>query len=76
MSLSLRSLLLCVYLAHGISSFGDRLWQFAIPLVLSSIYPNSLFGPSLFLLVNYLIKIIFIPIATSSIRHQLRTRTR
>eukprot|EP00007_Cunea_sp_BSH-02190019_P003776 CAMPEP_0174238264 /NCGR_PEP_ID=MMETSP0417-20130205/10713_1 /TAXON_ID=242541 /ORGANISM="Mayorella sp, Strain BSH-02190019" /LENGTH=671 /DNA_ID=CAMNT_0015317083 /DNA_START=130 /DNA_END=2145 /DNA_ORIENTATION=+ len=37
-----------LYLSHFLSSWGDRLWAFAVPLIFIEIFPNSLFPATLF----------------------------
>ena len=62
-----------IYLSHLVSTFGDRMWQFAIPIIFMEIWPNTLFPCSLFLFVNNLAQFILMPtVGAWSDRHQRR----
>jgi len=37
-----------LYLAHGLQAFGDRMWAFAVPVMLIDLYPDSLMPCALY----------------------------
>ena len=41
-----------LYLSHALSAFGDRMWQFAIPILFMEIWDDSLLPAALFALVT------------------------
>jgi hypothetical protein len=58
-------ILLGFYGAHAISVFSFRLWAFAVPVVLISLYPHDMFPPSAYLVVDYTLKVFALPAVVS-----------
>jgi hypothetical protein len=54
-----------LYISHGLSSFGDRVWQFAIPVLFLQIWPDSLLAVAVSQFVTYLGLTIFMPLIGS-----------
>jgi solute carrier family 40 (iron-regulated transporter), member 1 len=44
----------CIYASHFLSSWGDRMWQFAVPLLFMEIFVDTLLPSALFSLALYL----------------------
>eukprot|EP01083_Nonionella_stella_P179671 638603_1 len=53
---------LLLYTSHFLQTFGDRLWQFAVPLLFTELFTNTLFPQALFLFFTNLAVSLFIPL--------------
>lgn len=52
-----------LFLSHFLSSFGDRLWQFAIPILFITIWPDTLLPSVIFNFCFYNVKLFMVPLA-------------
>merc|ERR1719453_1733670 len=50
-----------LFVSHGLVAFGNRLWQFATPLLLIAIFPSSLMAVAAFQLCMYLAEVFALP---------------
>ncbi|EQC29889.1 hypothetical protein SDRG_12433 [Saprolegnia diclina VS20] len=50
-----------MYASHFMSAWGDRMWQFAIPLLFMEIFVNTLLPSAVFSLVVYVIGVAAVP---------------
>ena len=53
---------LLLYTSHFLQTFGDRLWQCAVPLLLTELFVNTLFPQALFTYFTYLAVFLFMPL--------------
>ena len=51
-----------LYTSHFLQTFGDRLWQFAVPLLFTELFANTLFPQALFTFFTYLAVFLFMPL--------------
>ena len=51
-----------LYISHFLQTFGDRLWQFAVPLLLTELFIDTLFPQALFTFFTYLAVFLFMPL--------------
>ena len=51
-----------LYLSHFLQAFGDRLWEFSIPLLLTEIFPDTLFPQAVFLFATQFAVFSLIPL--------------
>eukprot|EP01084_Bolivina_argentea_P256512 431923_1 len=51
-----------LYTSHFLQTFGDRLWQFAVPLLFTELFVNTLFPQALFTFFTYLSVFLFMPL--------------
>lgn len=51
-----------LFLSHFLSQFGDRLWQFAVPIIFVIIWNDTLLPPAVFNFLLYSFKIIMLPV--------------
>ncbi|KDO34428.1 hypothetical protein SPRG_01563 [Saprolegnia parasitica CBS 223.65] len=56
-----RRLRACLYVGRIFSAWGDRMWQFAIPLLFMEIYKDTLLPSALFSLVVYVVGLVALP---------------
>ena len=50
-----------LYLSHLLQTFGDRLWQFAVPILFTEIFTTSILPQSIFSFATYSAVFIFMP---------------
>ena len=50
-----------LFISHGLVAFGNRLWQFATPLLLVAIFPSSLLAVAAFQLCMYISEVFALP---------------
>ncbi|KAG9406824.1 hypothetical protein AC1031_003153 [Aphanomyces cochlioides] len=50
-----------LYLTHFLTTWGDRMWQYAIPVLLTQLYPSTILPNVLFQLVVYLVLVVSMP---------------
>eukprot|EP00467_Chlorarachnion_reptans_P010194 CAMPEP_0114526384 /NCGR_PEP_ID=MMETSP0109-20121206/22988_1 /TAXON_ID=29199 /ORGANISM="Chlorarachnion reptans, Strain CCCM449" /LENGTH=256 /DNA_ID=CAMNT_0001708147 /DNA_START=148 /DNA_END=915 /DNA_ORIENTATION=+ len=62
---SLTAMSAYIYIAELVSAFGDRMWQFAIPILFLDVWPNSLLPTILYTFSINLAMFILLPIAGS-----------
>ncbi|ETV74954.1 hypothetical protein, variant [Aphanomyces astaci] len=63
-----------MYASHFMSSWGDRMWQFAIPLLFMEIFVDTLLPSALFSLVVYIVGVATVPVVGAWIDHTNRLR--
>lgn len=51
-----------VYISHFLSSWGDRMWQFAIPVILMIIFKNTFIPTAIYSIIIYLGNILAMPL--------------
>ncbi|KAF4663154.1 hypothetical protein FOL46_004890 [Perkinsus olseni] len=51
-----------LYVSHALSTFGDRIWQFAVPLMLVDIFPFTLLPTAIFVFFTGLSKAVLLPL--------------
>ncbi|KDO30229.1 hypothetical protein SPRG_19785 [Saprolegnia parasitica CBS 223.65] len=56
-----RRLRACLYVGRFFSAWGDRMWQFATPLLFMEIYKDTLLPSALFSLVVYVVGLVALP---------------
>ncbi|KAG1693920.1 hypothetical protein DVH05_022842 [Phytophthora capsici] len=56
-----RRVLMYLYAAHLLSAWGDRMWEFAIPILFMEIFVDTLLPGACFSLVMYATCVIMIP---------------
>eukprot|EP00467_Chlorarachnion_reptans_P009916 CAMPEP_0114530822 /NCGR_PEP_ID=MMETSP0109-20121206/25675_1 /TAXON_ID=29199 /ORGANISM="Chlorarachnion reptans, Strain CCCM449" /LENGTH=241 /DNA_ID=CAMNT_0001713521 /DNA_START=105 /DNA_END=828 /DNA_ORIENTATION=- len=61
---SLTAMSAYIYIAELVSAFGDRMWQFAIPILFLDVWPNSLLPTILYTFSINLAMFILLPIAS------------
>lgn len=42
-----------MYLSHGLQTFGDRMWEFAVPILFMDVWPNTLLPSAIYMFVLY-----------------------
>eukprot|EP01084_Bolivina_argentea_P060626 110752_1 len=52
---------LSLYTSHFLQTFGDRLWQFAVPILFTEFYTNSIFPQAVFAFGTYSAVFVFMP---------------
>merc|ERR1719446_1628245 len=50
-----------LYISHALVAFGDRLWQFAVPILFITIYPTSLLPIAVFQFALYFFRVMCFP---------------
>ena len=50
-----------IYISHFLQTFGDRLWQFAVPILFTELYTTSILPQSIFAFATYSAVFIFMP---------------
>ncbi|EER14757.1 conserved hypothetical protein [Perkinsus marinus ATCC 50983] len=50
-----------LYVSHALSTIGDRIWQFAVPLMLVDIFPFTLLPTAIFVFFTGLSKAVLLP---------------
>lgn len=50
-----------LYASHLLAQFGDRLWQFAVPILFSSIWTDTLLPSAFFSFFLYIVKLLCVP---------------
>ncbi|KAF0720822.1 Aste57867_17 [Aphanomyces stellatus] len=63
-----------MYSSHFLSSWGDRMWQFAMPLLFMEIFVDTLLPSALFSLIVYIVGVLTVPIVGAWIDHTNRLR--
>ena len=51
-----------VYASHALSRFGDRMWEFAVPIMFVTLYKDTLLPAALFNMGIYIAGLIFLPL--------------
>eukprot|EP01083_Nonionella_stella_P186857 685295_1 len=51
-----------LYISHFLQTFGDRLWQFAVPLLFTELFIGTLFPQALFTFFTYFAVFVFMPL--------------
>ncbi|CAK4320226.1 unnamed protein product [Aphanomyces euteiches] len=63
-----------MYASHFMSSWGDRMWQFAMPLLFMEIFVDTLLPSALFSLIVYVVGVLAVPSVGAWIDHTNRLR--
>jgi iron-regulated transporter 1 len=50
-----------IYVSHALSAFGDRMWQFAIPILFMEVWDDTLFPSAVFTFATYLAGFFMMP---------------
>lgn len=50
-----------IYVSHFFSTFGDRMWQFAIPILFIEIWPKTILPCSIFMFGNNIAQFLLLP---------------
>jgi hypothetical protein len=58
---ALRANYIYIYVSHALSAFGDRMWQFAIPILFMEVWDDTLLPSAIFTFATYLAGFFLMP---------------